>query len=82
MVGSFDEDLVHGVHLVNASSQSPLVASGVKEAPTVDHNKRHASSDMTDIVECKRQKQEDQSKKVNYTALYLSFPKVTVCRDR
>ena len=81
MVGSFDEDLVHGVHLVNASSQSPLVASGVKEAPTVDHNKRHASSDMTDMVECKRQKQEDQSKEVNYTSLYLSFLKVSVCRD-
>ena len=46
MVGSFDEDLVHGVHLVNASSQSPLVASGVKEVPTVNHNKRHASSDI------------------------------------
>ena len=76
MVGSFDEDLVHGVHLVNASSQSPLLASGVKEAPTVDHNKRHASSDMTDMVECKRQKQEDQSKEVNYTSLYLSFLKV------
>ena len=37
---------MHGVHLVNASVQSPLVASGVKEAPAVDHNKRHASSDI------------------------------------
>ncbi|PAN51335.2 hypothetical protein PAHAL_9G556600 [Panicum hallii] len=69
-VCSFDEDSVHGVHLVNASFESLLVASGVKEAPTVDHNKRHASSDMTDIVECKRQKQEDQitPKEDNYTS--------------
>ena len=73
---------MHGVHLVNASVQSPLAANGVKEAPAVDHNKRHASSDMTDMVECKRQKQEDQSKEVNYTSLYLSFLKVSVCRDR
>ncbi|OEL33746.1 hypothetical protein BAE44_0005233 [Dichanthelium oligosanthes] len=59
-VGPFDEHSVHSVHLANAAVQSPMVASGVKEAPTVDHNKRPASGDMTDIVECKRQKQEDQ----------------------
>jgi len=29
-VCSFDEDFVHGVHLVNASVESPLVSSGVK----------------------------------------------------
>jgi hypothetical protein len=79
MVGPFDEDSVHGVCLANADVQSPVVASGVKEAPTVDHNKRHASSDMTDIVECKRQKQE--GKKFRSTSLYLSFMKVSVCRD-
>lgn len=65
-----DEDLVHGVLLANATVQPPMMASGVKEAPTVDHNKRPASSDMADIVECKRQKPEDQSKKVNSTSLY------------
>nr|CAB3496690.1 unnamed protein product [Digitaria exilis] len=67
-IGLFDEEEVHGV-LANATVQSPLLASCVKEAPTVDHNKRPASSDMTDIVECKRQKQEDQIiPKDNYTS--------------
>jgi hypothetical protein len=53
--------LVQGVHLANPTVHSPLVPSGVKETPIVDHNKRPASSDMLDIVECKRLKQEDQS---------------------
>ncbi|CAN6296028.1 unnamed protein product [Urochloa humidicola] len=70
-VGPFDDDLVHGVHLANSAVQSPLVASGVKEAPTVDHNKRHASSEMTDVVECKRLKQEGQitSKEDSYATI-------------
>lgn len=60
-IGQFDEELVHGVHLTNLTVQSPLVPSDMKGTPVVDHNKRPASSDILDIVECKRLKQEDQS---------------------
>ncbi|XP_062216420.1 uncharacterized protein LOC133916661 isoform X2 [Phragmites australis] len=69
-VGPFDEELVHGVHLASAAVQPSLTESGVREALMMDHNKRPASDDMPDIVECKRLKQEDQiiSKKDNYKA--------------
>ncbi|KAL5653283.1 hypothetical protein ACJX0J_038741, partial [Zea mays] len=59
-VSLFDEGLIHGVDLTNHIAQSQLVPSGVKETPIVDQNKRPASSDMLDIVECKRLKQEGQ----------------------
>jgi hypothetical protein len=61
-VGSFDEELVHGGHLANADVQPGVKECGVRDAPMVDHNKRPASDDMLNTIECKRLKQEDQSK--------------------
>ncbi|KAJ1298271.1 hypothetical protein BS78_01G440700 [Paspalum vaginatum] len=83
-VGPSDEDLMHSDHRANAAVQSPLVSSGAKEAPIVDHNKRPASSDMPGIVECKRPKQEDQiiTKEDNYasnTADVHEYPTYTTC---
>ncbi|KAK3150852.1 hypothetical protein QOZ80_3AG0238610 [Eleusine coracana subsp. coracana] len=59
-VVSFEEELVHGVHLANAAVQQGVMECGVREAPKIDHNKRPASNGLLDIVECKRMKQEDQ----------------------
>ncbi|XP_021306516.1 uncharacterized protein LOC110431637 [Sorghum bicolor] len=83
-VDLFDEELVQGVHLANPTVHSPLVPSGVKETPIVDHNKRPASSDMLDIVECKRLKQEDQivTKEDNHTSAvedFREYPTYTTC---
>lgn len=61
-VVSFDEELVNGVHLPNAAAQPGVMESGIRESPNMDHNKRPASNGLLDIVECKRLKQEDQSK--------------------
>ncbi|XP_008660411.1 uncharacterized protein [Zea mays] len=72
-VSLFDEGLIHGVDLTNHIAQSQLVPSGVKETPIVDQNKRPASSDMLDIVECKRLKQEGQKD-------FHEYPTYTTCR--
>ncbi|ONL94938.1 uncharacterized protein [Zea mays] len=83
-VGLFDEELVHGIHLTSPCVQSPFLPSGVKETPIVDHNKRPASSDILDIVECKRLKQEDQivTKEDNHTSAeeeFHDYPTYTTC---
>ncbi|XP_062210329.1 uncharacterized protein LOC133911890 isoform X2 [Phragmites australis] len=84
-VGPCDEELVHGVHVANAAVCPPLMESGVREATMMDHNKRPASVDMPDIVECKRVKLEDQiiSKKDTYTADadedVCEYPTYTTC---
>jgi hypothetical protein len=48
---------------VNAAVHPGVVECGVRDAPMVAHSKRPASDGMLDIAECKRLKQEDQSKK-------------------
>lgn len=70
---------MHGVHVTKPTVQSPLVPSAVKETPIVDHNKRPASSDMLDIVECKRLKQEDLS---NDSILPLPVNNLVFCMQR
>jgi hypothetical protein len=79
-VGSFDEELVHGGHLANADVQPGVKECGVRDAPMVDHNKRPASDDMLNTIECKRLKQEDQSKNSDlrhYSATELFFQEFT-----
>jgi hypothetical protein len=61
---------------VNAAVQPGVVECSVRDAPMTDHNKRPASDGMLDIAECKRLKQEDQSKKsdlLHCSALELIF---------
>jgi hypothetical protein len=82
-VGSFDEELVHGGHLANADVQPGVKECGVRDAPMVDHNKRPASDDMLNTIECKRLKQEDQSKNSDlrhYSATELFFSRVHLFR--